>query len=328
MKIFIAGTTGQLGYAITEKLARAGHEVIALHRSSSDTSALRQLPGVSLAEGDLLDPASLKPALQGVEVVLSTANSAVPTRKEDHFKNDVRGHSNLIRAAKEANVRQFIFTSAIPFGPYDGSVPISRSKRHTEAELKASGIPFTIFQPAAFMDIYFAFFGTELTMQGAAVTSLKRPFKFMNNFFDGVRRDIADKGTFNILGKGELPASYICIDNVADFHVRAIDAPKATNRIIEIGGPEALRPIDIKPVFEEIHGKNLKIKSTPVPVIGILSKIMGLFNANAGNILAMQYAGAKVPGVVLNARETAEEFGVRLKSAREFLMEKKALAQS
>jgi uncharacterized protein YbjT (DUF2867 family) len=328
MKIFIAGATGQLGYAITQKLARAGHEVIALHRSSSDTSALRQLPGVSLAKGDLLDPASLKPALQGVDLVFSTANSTVPTRKDDHIKNDVRGHNNLIRAAKESNVRQFIFTSGLSFGAYDRGVPVFWSKRQTEEALKASGLPYTIVQPSAFMDVHLAFLGTELPIQGATISSLKRPFKFMNNFYDGVRRDMADKGIFNIIGKGEQPSSYICVENVADFHVAMADHPSTVNRVIEIGGPEALRPIDLKPIFEEIYGKELKVKSTPVPVIGLLSKAIGLFDAKAGNILAMQYAGAKAPGVVLNARETAEEFGVKLKSVRAFLMEKQALAQS
>lgn len=322
MKTLIAGSTGQLGYAIVRKLSATPHQVVALYRTSSDISALKQLQGITLIQGDLLDPASLNKALEGVDVVISTSNAAVPTTKRDTFKNDVSGHRNLIKAAEKAGVKQFIFTSVISFGPYDHTVPISRAKRQTEADLAASGIPFTIFQPSSFMDIYFAFFGTELPLQGATVSSLNRPFKFMNSFYNGIRNDIETKGVVGMVGKGDQPSSFIAVDNVADFHVKAIGNPAALNRIIPIGGPEALTAMDVKALFEELYGKTLKVKSTPPLILGILSRIISLFDINAGNILAMQYAGSKVSGVVPNARATADEFGVKLISAREFLFSK------
>ena len=322
MKVLIAGSTGQLGYTIARKLSETSHEVIALHRPTSDLTALKQLQGITLRGGDLLNPASLKTALKDIDVVISTANSAVPSRKEDHFKNDVLGHRHLIQAAKEAGVRQFIFTSAISFGKYDRAIPLSRSKRQIEADLADSGIPFMIFQPTNFMDIYFAFFGTELPLKDVTVSSLSRPFQFMNSFYNGIRKDMEEKSTFGVIGKGDQPTSFISIDNVADFHVNAIGHPGAINRITPIGGPEALTPLDIKAIFEEIYGKQLKVKATPPAVINLLSKVMGLFNVNAGNILAMQYAGANISGAVPKAREIADEFGVKLISAREFLWEK------
>ncbi|MFZ2900847.1 MAG: SDR family oxidoreductase [Saprospiraceae bacterium] len=320
MKTLIAGSTGQLGYAIVRKLSATPHQVVALHRPSSDISALKQVQGISLVKGDLLDPASLSKALEGIDVVISTANAAVPTNKRDTFKNDVLGHRNLIEAAEKAGVKQFIFTSVISFGPYDHSVPLSRAKRQTEADLASSGIPFTIFQPPAFMDIYLAFFGTELPLQGAVVSSINRPYKFMNSFYNGIRKNIETKGLIGIIGKGGQPSSFIAVDNVADFHIKAIGNPAALNRIIPIGGPEALTAMDVKELFEELYGKTLKVKSTPPLILGIMSRILSLFDVNASNILAMQYAGSKVSGEVPNARATADEFGVRLISAKEFLL--------
>jgi uncharacterized protein YbjT (DUF2867 family) len=320
MRTLIAGSTGQLGYAIARKLSATSHQVVALHRSSSDISALKQLQGVTLTQGDLLDSASLSKALEGVDVVISTANSAVPTSKRDTFKNDVLGHRNLIEAAERAGVKQFIYTSAIPFGPYDHNVPLSRAKRQTEADLAASGIPFTIFQPTSFMDIYFAFFGTELPLHAAAVSSLNRPYKFMNSFYAGIRKNIETKGVIGIVGKGVQPSSFIAIDNVADFHVKAIGNPAALNRIIPIGGPETLTAMDMKALFEELYGKTLKVKSTPPLILAIMSRILSLFDINAANILAMQYAGSQISGAIPNARATADEFGVKLISAREFLL--------
>ena len=325
MKIFIAGATGQLGFTIATKLTQIGHEVIALHRPDADTTALRALPGLTLVQGDLLDPATLKPALLGAEVVVSTANAAVPSHKEDNFKNDLIAHQNLIKAAKAANVKQFIFTSVMPFGRFEHSIPLVESKRQIEAELVASGIPFTVFQPTNFMDVYFAFFGTELPLKGVSVSSLKRPFKFMNTFYNGVRKDMEEKGTFNIVGKGDQPSSFITVDNVADFHVHAIGNPGALNQFIPIGGPEPLTPLEVKAIFEDAYGKPLKVKSSPAPIIGLMSRIMSPFNISAANILAMQYAGSKMSGAIPNAKETATEFGVQLTSAREFIMSKARL---
>lgn len=322
MKTLIAGSTGQLGYAIARKLSATPHQVVTLHRTSSDISALKKLEGITLVKGDLLDPASLSKALEGVDVVISTANAAVPTSKRDTFKNDVLGHRNLIEAAEKAGVKQFVFTSVISFGPYDHTVPLSRAKRKTEADLASSGIPFTIFQPSSFMDIYFAFFGSELPLRGAVVSSLNRPFKFMNSFYNGIRKDIETKGVIGMVGKGDQPSSFIAVDNVADFHAKAIGNPAALNRIIPIGGPEALTAMDVKAIFEELYGKTLKVKSTPPLILGLMSRIMSLFDINAANILAMQYAGSKVSGAVPNARATADEFGVKLISAREFLFSK------
>ena len=322
MNILVIGATGQLGYKICEKLQSSDHQVHALHRKSSDTSAFQELKKLHPIEGDLLDVASLKTAVQGKDVVISTANSAVPSQKRDNFKNDVRGHKNLLKVCKDALVKQFIFTSVIPMGELDQKIPISRSKKNIEETIKNSGIPFTIFQPAAFMDIYFAFTGSELPLKNEKVLSLNRPFKFMQNFYRGIRKDIEQKNRFNVIGKGDVPTSLIALENVADFHVSAVGNPEATNQIIQIGGPEALSGQDIKELFEKVLDKKLKVKSTSPGMMNVLSKVMSLFNINASNILALNYASTKQPSIVENAVETAEKFGVKLITAEEYLRSK------
>ena len=328
MKILVIGSTGQLGFTIAKKLTQTDHDVVAFHRSSSDITALQQLPNVVLAQGNLLDPDTLGPALKGVDVVISTSNAALPSRKEDHFKNDVIGHKNLIEACKEAGIKQFIFTSGTDFGSMESRLPLPRSKRQIEDDLAASGIPYTVFKAAHFMDIHFAFMGSELPLNDVVVSSLRRPFKFMNNFYDGVRKNMAEKDTFGVVGKGDQPFSPICIDDVAEFHIKAVGNPKAMNRIITIGGPEELTPLDVKAIFEEAYGKELKLKSTPPFVLNLMSKIFSLSNINASNILAMQYASTKISAVVPNAREVAEEFGIQLTSPRAFIMEKAGMAET
>jgi uncharacterized protein YbjT (DUF2867 family) len=328
MEILIAGATGQLGYTIAEKLRNSGHTVYALYRETSNIQPLEALGYVQFRKGNLLSPDTLVAAVEGIDVVICTANSASPSQKGDRFDNvDKAGVKSLIDASKQQGVKHFIYVSALPFGAYDDGVPLAKAKRYIEKYLHGVGLPYTIFQPTAFMDVYFAFFGTELPMAGTVVASVRRPFKFSNQFFAGIKHDIEEKGRFNLIGSGEQRNSYISIDSVAQFCVNAIGKEEALNRIIPIGGPEALSVLEVKGLFEEAYGKPLEARSTPLAVMKIMSWVLSPFNINAANIMALNYAGAKNGGVVVNAQQTAREFGVMLQSVREFIQEKMRLRE-
>ncbi len=92
MKILVVGATGQLGYTIVKKLIQTTNEVYAFHRKSSNIAPLKKLKGLNLVEGDLIDPDSLEKAVKGMEVVISTANTATPVHPDDSFKDvDLKG---------------------------------------------------------------------------------------------------------------------------------------------------------------------------------------------------------------------------------------------
>lgn len=63
-------------------LVARGCAVRALVREGSDTTGLTSL-GVELARGDLIDPASVPPAFDGVDAVVTAAAGYVQRRKED-----------------------------------------------------------------------------------------------------------------------------------------------------------------------------------------------------------------------------------------------------
>ncbi len=326
MNILIIGASGQLGYTICKKLQTTDYIVHAFHRKTSDIGALQKLEKIHFIEGDLTDMESLVHAVKGKDVVISTANSAVPTQKGDNFKKDVKGHKNLFKVCKDSLVKQFIFTSVYAYGPLDEKIPISRSKRKIEDALKTSGIPYTIFQAPAFMDVYFAFMGTDLPIAHTDVSTLNRPFKFMQNFYKGIRKDIEENNKFNQIGKGDVPSSYIALENVADFHLAAISNPEATNQVIPIGGPEPLTSKEVRELFEIAYDKKLKVKVTSPGIMKFMSKVLSLFNINAANVMALNYASTQQASVVENAQETADKFGVKLISAQKFIQDKMAIS--
>jgi NADH dehydrogenase len=324
MKVLIVSGTGQLGYTICEKLTKGNYpyEVMATYREGSDTKALKALPRISLVDLDLTQPESFDKALQGVSTVILTANTAAPSRSTDSFsKVDEQGACNFIDHAKKAGIIQFIYISAFMAGDASG-VPLSKAKKKVEAHLQEVGITYTIFQPTAFMEVYFPFFGTTLPIRNSRVNTIERPFKFSNKFFAGIKDDIEIKGRFNIIGNGEKKSSFISVQNVADFCINAIQNTIAYNSVIPIGGPEEISSLEIKQIFEGVYKKKLKIKSTPPNVMKMMSHIFKLFNPAAANIFALNYKLATDDAIIPDAKKTADAFGVHLISAKAFIESK------
>ena len=81
-------------------------------------------------------PATLKPALAGVDVLLFISSSEIRERAAQHH--------NVIEAAKAAEVKRIVYTSLL----HADVSPMSLGVEHraTEAELKAAGIPHSILR--------------------------------------------------------------------------------------------------------------------------------------------------------------------------------------
>jgi uncharacterized protein YbjT (DUF2867 family) len=327
MNILIIGATGQLGYTITKKLfnKKEGHSIYASHRKNSNIKPLEKFQGIGFREIDLSKPETVASGLKDIDILICTANTAVPTQKSDNFKNiDENGIKTLIDEAKKQNVKQFIFVSALPFAKWDDKVPLTKAKRAVEKHLISSDIIYTIIQPTAFMEVYFPYMGTEITMNHSEVNTIQRPFKFANDFYNGIRKSMEEKDTINIVGKGNSKCSYISLENVADFCVNAIDNTKAYHRVIPIGGPDVLSAMEVKSLFEKVYQKPLKVKSTPPFVMRIMSGILSPFNKAASNIMAMNYVMATSDAIVTDMDKKSKEFGVEMISAEKFLKEKTA----
>ena len=67
MRVLITGANGFLGSWLASFLAERRHEVRCLVREGSDRSALSH-PDVRIVPGDVTQPATLVPALEGVDV--------------------------------------------------------------------------------------------------------------------------------------------------------------------------------------------------------------------------------------------------------------------
>jgi uncharacterized protein YbjT (DUF2867 family) len=140
--ILVGGATGRQGTAAVAELLARGYEVRAMTRKPESKKALRLAEkNVELVQGDYGDPDSLRAAMDGIERVFFYSGFSM---------NEVEEGANVIAAAKAAGVRQLIYSSGAAAAPDNG---IKGSKKmQVELDIVASGVPYTILRPVAFME--------------------------------------------------------------------------------------------------------------------------------------------------------------------------------
>lgn len=114
MPDLLTGASGFMGGWIARTLHPAPGELRVLARSSSDLSLLGGLP-VEVAYGDLLDPASLACALDGVQRVYHAAGYINFRRRDGAAarRQNYEGTLNLFEAALRAGVERMVLTGSI-----------------------------------------------------------------------------------------------------------------------------------------------------------------------------------------------------------------------
>ncbi|MCR4392999.1 MAG: NAD-dependent epimerase/dehydratase family protein [Dehalococcoidales bacterium] len=113
MKVLVTGATGFIGGNLVRELLNQGYQVRALVRKGSK---LKHLEGLDLdvAEGDLLDRASLEKALDGCEALFHTAALYTFWARNPGiiYETNVRGTENILNAARVKGVKRIVYTSS------------------------------------------------------------------------------------------------------------------------------------------------------------------------------------------------------------------------
>ena len=114
MMNLVTGGTGHIGNVLVRELIENQQPVRVLVLPGEDRSMLADLP-VEWVEGDVLNPASLTAAMQGIETVYHLAGivSILPGRNDLVRRVNVDGTRNVIQAAHAAGVRRLVYTSSI-----------------------------------------------------------------------------------------------------------------------------------------------------------------------------------------------------------------------
>jgi len=278
-----------VGSEICRLLTADSKPVRAMVRATSDQAKTKKLKdlGVQIMQGDLRNSSTFGPALEGVTAVITTASSMpfsyVPG-ENDPQKVDLDGMTNLIDSAKNAGVKQFIYTSFS--GQIDADFPLRNAKRSVEQQLQKSGMDYTILRPSCFMEVWLT----------AAVG------------FDAANSKV------QLCGDGSKPVSYISYTDVAWFAVESLKNPAAKNAILEMGGPEKLSQLDAVRIFEETSSKKFDIQN--IPEEALKSQLDAATDPMQKSFSALMLCLAH--GDPIDMKEMLKKFPIKLKTVREY----------
>jgi uncharacterized protein YbjT (DUF2867 family) len=137
MTFLITGATGDVGSRVVERLLLCGDRPRVFVREEKKVRS-RFGDRVDVFVGDLSDPASLRPALEGVDTLfLVNTGPQIPAQDEGAAK-----------VAKAAGVQHLVKLSSMDV---EQGLAIGAWHERGEAAIRANGIPFTFVRPTGFM---------------------------------------------------------------------------------------------------------------------------------------------------------------------------------
>lgn len=288
--ILIVSGTGALGTETCRLLAERGEPTRALVRASADPDKLAELKrlGAELATGDLRDPVSLRAACKGVSAIISSATSVHSRDPANSIETvDRQGQLSLIDAAEAAGVKHFVLVS---FPPCSIDFPLQSAKRAVEDRLRRGRMSYTILQPTCFTEVWLS---------------------------PALGFDPAN-GKATIYGAGKNKTSWISFRDVARCAVAALNNPKAANATIELGGPDALSPLEAVRLAEELVGKPVEVQHVP-------EEALRAQHAAATDLLQKTFAGLMLyyaDGDAIDMTEARKALSVsQFRSVRDYFQE-------
>ena len=235
MRILVVGASGYIGSRLVPLLEALGHDLVLVSRDARPLAA--RFPESQVVAADLLDPSTLPPALEGIEVAYYLAHS-MGAGERGFAERDRQAARSFAQAAKRAGVARIVYLGGLGDDSADLSHHLA-SRHETGAELAAHGVPVTEFRAAVII--------------GSGSAS----FEILRHLTERLPIMITPRW----VGTRCQP---IGIRDVLDYLAGALGHPQETG-IVEIGGPDVLSYGDMMRTYARLRG--LRRLMIPVPVL-------------------------------------------------------------
>lgn len=208
--ILVSGATGYIASRLIPQLLTRGYQVRAMARQPQRLMNKGWYSQTEVVHGDVMDPASLAPAMQGVH----TAYYLIHNMSSGHgyTELEIEGAKNFARAAQQAGVRHIIYLGGLA-DPEQHIAPHMRSRIETGAALRDGAVPVTEFRAGV--------------VAGSGSISFEM-IRFMTELFPVI------PAPFWVRNRSQP----ISTRNVIDYLLAALDNHTGQGRVFEIGGPE------------------------------------------------------------------------------------------
>ncbi len=249
MRVLISGASGFIGSQIAARLhAAGGHQLVGLTRGERRGGA-----DFTWVRGDVLDPITLRRALEGVDCVVHCAQFTrhpveYPALGWTYLQVDGIGTCNLAEIAADAGVRRIVYLSGA--GASAGHPqPWRNAKGVAEAAVRSSGLEWVILRPSL--------------VYGPADRTVNRFVQLVRSL-----------PMVPVVGSGRNRLQPIHVDDVARAAALSVTDPDAAGRTLELGGPDELTLDELLLLLQQALGTRKRLVHFPVPLVQIAAALL------------------------------------------------------
>jgi uncharacterized protein YbjT (DUF2867 family) len=235
--VLVTGATGYIGGRLVPRLLELGYRIRCLVRDPAPLQGYSWRSAVEIVAGDVLQPDTLVPAMQGVSAAYYLVHSM--SAGSGFHQLDLIAAHNFGTAAQNAGVERIIFLGGLAETTSNLSEHL-RSRLQTGDTLRSAGIPVTEFRA------------------GVIVGSGSISFEMIRYLTERVPAMICPRWVYT-------PCQPIGIWEVLEYLATALAVPESSGRIIEIGGSEVISYGEMMMIYAKVRG--LKRWMVPVPVL-------------------------------------------------------------
>lgn len=305
----VTGGAGFIGSNIVEKILYLGYKVKVLDNFSTgkreNITEFLKNSNFDLIEGDIRDIDTCRKACKDVDYVIHQAAwGSVPRSIEMPVLYDdinVKGHLNMMQAARENNVKKFVYASS---SAVYGDDPILPKQEGSEGKV-ISPYALTKRINEEYADLYYRLYGLETVglryfnvfgkrqdPNGAYAAVIP---KFVKELLGGIQPVI--------YGDGETSRDFIFIDNVVEANLKAcIATSEASGKAFNIGYgektslndlykklSELLEKTDISPRYEKEREGDIKHSTASIEKAKEILKYNPQYSVNEGLELTIDW---------------------------------------
>jgi uncharacterized protein YbjT (DUF2867 family) len=145
-RILVLGGSGFVGRHVCEQMARLGWQITVPTRRASNAASVQSLPGLTVIEASVHNPADLARLMPGHDAVINLV--AVLHGNEERFEEvHVNLPGKIADAMRAAGVQRLVHVSALGADPQGPSM-YQRSKARGETVLHNAGLDLTVLRPS------------------------------------------------------------------------------------------------------------------------------------------------------------------------------------
>ncbi len=240
-KILLTGASGFIGQRLLYKLDERGYSVRCLTRKPAAMRFSRPLKHEpQIVYGDLLDPASLEKALDGIDTAYYLVHSMGGRSLKEmrsFEERDRMAAANFVQAADRVGLPRLIYLGGL--GDVSTTLSPHLASRQEVGRILASGrVSATILRAAVII--------------GAGGAG----FEMIRYLVERLPVMLGPKWVYT-------ESQPIAIENVLDYLTGCLTKPETSGQTLDIGGPDVLSYVDLMRMYARVRGLRRYIVGVP-----------------------------------------------------------------